>query len=196
MDLLKKQELLNIFKVEPRSVQDIANIAGVHYVTAHKWVKELLAAEHIQQLPFPRGKEKIYTVLSETASEDGLLRIQVDRGLKTIGDWIRVNPDKYDPYQLAQMAVAYLYRRSMKVAAGEQGGIMWSPVQVRGFVRELRDMLVTELNIVERLLLMEDVWAESSTSPHQKYGPTLEDMLDTWADPVDALLLHRRREAE
>lgn len=162
----QKQELVSIFKVEPRSIQDIASVIGVHYVTAQRWIKELEDLELIRRMPFLRGKEKVYC-LTAKADESGALVIQVGDKMRQVAE-LAVASQGVDPYSYFKSLLAYLYRRSLNWDSDRYKGV-WTPVDIRDEMRQARTALMQQLQVVEQILLLEDVFDEGQ-SAHEAMG--------------------------
>lgn len=188
MEEIRRQALLDMLKKEPRSIQDIADMTGVHYVTAHKWIKELAGAGLITKMPFGRGKRDLWTVHNKAleAREEGLI-VQAGNGIYTVAQMTVPQQGKIDPYTHAAACLAYLYRRSLLWDNKDVERGMWEPVNIKARVRQCRQMLLEELSVVEQLLLIDEIWEDSSKSPHVKMG-TMDASslayLDQYAQPI------------
>jgi DNA-binding Lrp family transcriptional regulator len=145
-------ELLKMFKTEPRSAKDIADLVGVHYVTAHKWIKELEKRGIIIEMAFQRGKEKVYCVAVGASTEDGLVRVQFQGGMHLIADFAVHNPQQADPFRYSQSVLAAIYQKSLKKAGVATYAVSYTDVELLDQVRRARALLLDELQLLEQLL--------------------------------------------
>ena len=181
----QKEELLStINKGDPKSIQDIADLIGVHYATASRWMKELESSGAIRPMPFLRGKEKVY-VLALKEDELGIPLIQVGKQVATVSELAVAGSSNAYAYSMACMM--YLYRKSYNQARGEGYLGPWTPVEIRAQIREMRARLLNQFQALEQILLRDEFFTEDGKA-HEfmgQLGPNLIASIDEVCKPVD-----------
>lgn len=176
----QKQQILEYLTV-PHSAQELGKEFGTSYHNARRWLKMLIEANLVQELPFRRQdieRSTSYIVYQRTAaSESDSVLIQLNEQMLELGGVARgLAQTPQNPWQLVGSLLAYRYLRAYHGARREESleheakeGYITTvecKQDLRGLTQQMREIL----KACEQMIFA-DIWEEGNVT--EKFGPGL-----------------------
>lgn len=165
----QRKHLLEILK-EPKTYQEVADIAGVHYVSARRYIMELIRREEVIEMPTKRDGHLMF-VANYAKVKDGLMLVALGDKLVALPELAELlarkqyNLNKYLGSLIAQVWVKAMYSGTDKA---HLEGIK-TPIEMKADLRQLAGALRRVVKAVDQLLDADALW-EDGRKPALLFG--------------------------